>query len=303
MVNFVRQGKPKKAQQAGEPSQRELELSAGIIDLDPFNKQDKARVQEILKEEDDREFYEAKDMVAGVSEEDWERLKQERATRVEMDRHKEMLEKKIQTLQEYINFLEEEYGQLEESHGQQIVGQKKSADRINKIRFNFECMVYVKQGQVEVPPLPVANDYKDAILVQKKVIDDENAQVCHKGDAKVLLLEEIAEFRTKMRRVQFTEKRLQLEIDDYEQRALDVQMYRVTKQTQEILQGKHQKKDEDDKKRLENQMKSITANTDDRVRTIMKTRAKKQREIDEKAAESEELEAKARVLQSAVEQR
>lgn len=34
-------------------------------------------------------------MVAGVSEEDWERLKQERATRVEMDRHKEMLEKKI----------------------------------------------------------------------------------------------------------------------------------------------------------------------------------------------------------------
>lgn len=35
----------------------------------------------------------------------------------------------------------------------------------------------------------------------------------------------------------------------------------------------------------------------------MKTRAKKQREIDEKAAESEELETKARILQSAVEQR
>ena len=33
---------------------------------------------------------------------------------------------------------------------------------------------------------------------------------------------------------------------------MDVQMYRVTKQTQEIIQGKHQKKDEDDKKRLEN---------------------------------------------------
>lgn len=96
MVNFVRQGKPKKGQNVGgEPSQRELELSAGIIELDPFNKQDKTRVQEILKEEDDREHYEAKDMVSGVSEEDWERLKQERATRVEMDRHKEMLEKKI----------------------------------------------------------------------------------------------------------------------------------------------------------------------------------------------------------------
>ena len=141
---------------------------------------------------------------------------------------------------------------MEEGHGQQVVGQKKAADRINKIRFNFECMVYVKQGQVEVPQLPVATDYKDAILVQRKVIDDENAHVCMKGDDKVGLLTKIADFRTKMRRVQFTEKRLKLEIDDLEQRALDVQMYRVTKQTQEILQGKHQKKDEDDKKRLEN---------------------------------------------------
>lgn len=35
----------------------------------------------------------------------------------------------------------------------------------------------------------------------------------------------------------------------------------------------------------------------------MKTRAKKQREINEKKAESEELEAKARELQSNVEQR
>lgn len=109
------------------------------------------------------------------------------------------------------------------------MGQKKAANRINKIRFNIECMVYVKQGQVEVPPAPVANDYKDAILVQKDVIDDENRAVIKKGEAKVKQLENIAEFRTKMRRVQFTEKRLKLEIEDLEQRALDVQMYRVTK--------------------------------------------------------------------------
>lgn len=242
-------------------------------------------------------------MIAGVSEEDWERLKQERATRVFMDKHKETLEKKIQTLQDYISFLEEEFGSLEEQHGQQIIGQKKASDRINKIRYNFEAMIYVKQGQVEVPQQPVATDYKDAILVQRKIIDDENKHICKRGDDKVLLLTEIADFKTKLRRVHFTAKRLELEIDDFEQRALDVQMYRVTKQTQEIIQGKHQKKDEDDKKRWEKQLRSIIQNTDDRVKTIMKTRAKKQREIDEKAAESEELEAKARILQQNVEQR
>jgi len=47
-------------------------------------------------------------------------------------------------------------------------------------------------------------------------------------------------------------EQLALEVIDFEERAKDVQLYRVTKQTQEIIQGKHQKKDEEDKKRLEN---------------------------------------------------
>jgi len=42
-----------------------------------------------------------------------------------------------------------------------------------------------------------------------------------------------------------------MQITDFEERAKDVQLYRVTKQTQEIIQGKHVKKEEDDKKRLD----------------------------------------------------
>lgn len=34
-----------------------------------------------------------------------------------------------------------------------------------------------------------------------------------------------------------------------------MQLYRVTKKTQEIIQGKYQKKDENDKKRLEDQIR------------------------------------------------
>jgi adenylosuccinate synthase len=60
-----------------------------------------------------------------------------------------------------------------------------------------------------------------------------------------------------LRRVTFKNQRLLKEIDDLEERALDVQMYRVTKQTQEIIQGKHHKKDEDDKKRLEGQIQQL----------------------------------------------
>jgi hypothetical protein len=65
----------------------------------------------------------------------------------------------------------------------------------------------------------------------------------------------ISKFKTDLERVKYVKKRLDLEIKDFEERAKDVQLYRVTKQTQEIIQGKHQKKDEEDKKRLENQIK------------------------------------------------
>ena len=66
-----------------------------------------------------------------------------------------------------------------------MLGQKKAVDRINKIRYNFETIVYMKQGQVEVPQLPVATDYKDAILVSKDVIDFENREITRRGDDKV----------------------------------------------------------------------------------------------------------------------
>ena len=65
-------------------------------------------------------------------------------------------------------------------------------------------------------------------------------------------MKEISFFKVNLKKVSYQKKRLDLEIKDFEERAKDVQLYRVTKQTQEIIQGKHQKKDEEDKKRLDN---------------------------------------------------
>jgi hypothetical protein len=62
---------------------------------------------------------------------------------------------------------------------------------------------------------------------------------------------QIMKFQTILRRVQYENKRLKLQIVDFQERAMDVQLNRVTKQTQEIIQGKHVKKEEDDKKRLD----------------------------------------------------
>lgn len=68
---------------------------------------------------------------------------------------------------------------------------------------------------------------------------------------------EILKHNTRLKQIKYEVKRYTLEIEDYKERAKDVQLYRVTKKTQEIIQGKHQKKDEEDKKRLESQMKQL----------------------------------------------
>lgn len=73
----------------------------------------------------------------------------------------------------------------------------------------------MKQGWVEVPPLPIATDYKDAILISEDVIEYENAGIKAKGEAKVKLMNRISKFKTDLKRVRYQKKRLDLEIKDF----------------------------------------------------------------------------------------
>lgn len=77
--------------------------------------------------------------------------------------------------------------------------------------------------------MPVATDYKDAILILKDIIDYENSEIVKKGRAKIDLMEKIAKFKVDLKKVSIQKERLELEIIDFEERAKDVQLYRVTK--------------------------------------------------------------------------
>jgi len=50
-------------------------------------------------------------------------------------------------------------------------------EHAEKLKFNFEVIVYMRQGQVEIIQQPVTTDYKDSILIEKKVIDEENGKI------------------------------------------------------------------------------------------------------------------------------
>mmetsp|Transcript_16750 Transcript_16750/g.22586 ORF Transcript_16750/g.22586 Transcript_16750/m.22586 type:complete len:190 (+) Transcript_16750:3039-3608(+) len=116
-------------------------------------------------------------------------------------------------------------------------------------------------------------------------------------------MEQILAHMTKLKEIKYIVKRLTLQIDDYKERALDVQLYRVTKKTQEIIQGKYQKKDENDKKRLEDQIRQLEQNSTNRLKTYAAQKKKLLQEIKDKKRENAELESKARDLRMEVDQR
>jgi len=77
-------------------------------------------------------------------------------------------------LKEYKDFLEEIKNKLFEkkeiSHQEEL----KWIEHEQKLKFNYEVIVYMRQGQVEIPQQPVTTDYKDAILIKNSVIHYEN---------------------------------------------------------------------------------------------------------------------------------
>lgn len=86
-----------------------------------------------------------------------------------------------------------------------------------------------------------------------------------RGKVKVSAISSILVNQTKLKQVKYENKRLKTEKEHFEELAKDVQLYRVTKQTQEIIQGKNVKKEEDDKKRLDQQKEQLAENANKRI--------------------------------------
>lgn len=138
-------------------------------------------------------------------------------------------------------------------------------------------------------------------MIKEDLILAENKKIERKGEDKVKKMNEILVAKTRLKYHETDSKIKDLKIIDYDQRAMDVQLYRVTKQTQEIIMQKNIKKDEDIKKRLDHQIRAMEDNTRKRINDIQTKLKKMQRDMKEKDAENEELDRKARELKSQVE--
>jgi len=303
VLNFVRTGRSNARVQVSE--QEKSAMSTHIVELDPYSIIDRDEVNALIKimELEEKYDYDTHKLTGDVSREMFSKLVEERTGRIQINQSIEKNNKRLASLKDFIFFYETEKNKVQEEFDEVDGRRVKFEERKEKLKFNFEVITYLKQGQVEIPPLPVATDYKDAILVSQDVIEGENGEIHARGEEKVNNMNQILKHKTTLKQVTCENKRLEYQIVDFEERAKDVQLYRVTKQTQEIIQGKHQKKDEEDKKRLDNQIKQLEDNAIKRKAAIQQTELKLQKEIREKTQENSQLEAKAWKLKNNVTQR
>lgn len=149
ILNFVRQGRSKKPAQGqqAEVSSREQELMTRVVELDPFCSIDKDKIKVQIKEEEEKEIYLfEKDNVAGLSEEDFDKLVQERYNRVEMEKDRTKLQNQIQQLKDHVAFLESLRNDTNDKYQQTFAAQKKASERVEKLKYNYEIVMYLKQG-------------------------------------------------------------------------------------------------------------------------------------------------------------
>merc|ERR1719272_2480707 len=123
----------------------------------------------------------------------------QREIRIQLEKTRDTNNKRLNQLKDHLNYLRGDLNGLTDEFNIVDSKCKKIEDRASKLKFNFEVIVYLKQGQVEVPQLPVATDYKDAILITENIIKEENKKIEQKGEDKVRKMTEILVARTRLK--------------------------------------------------------------------------------------------------------
>lgn len=168
--------------------------------------------------------------------------------------------------------------------------------------WDYEVMLTIKQGSVEVAQAAVVTDYSDALIFNKDVIDSRNERILQLGQEKVGILETMKEFRKKINQLMWQHKTLHLQKKELEEKTVDVQMLKVTKDVQAILRGESV----DIVKRVEMQERKIEHVEAENVRKQNEYLADLKllmAKTNQKRRENMELEANLKLLQSSVAQR
>ncbi|XP_053439138.1 cilia- and flagella-associated protein 43 [Nycticebus coucang] len=165
----------------------------------------------------------------------WEHFCMIRRTKVE---NEQKVKQKAAGLMEMTSFLRK---RVEEDESVQQEIEKVYHELIllqeEKVRFqlNLTIQILLKQGQVELDNFQLILDYPDAILINKTIIEDLNSVIRTQGQKKVASMMESKEVHKGIFQIEWEHKKMEMEMEDLNQRAWDIQMLFFSRDRQKFL--------------------------------------------------------------------
>ncbi len=103
------------------------------------------------------------------------------------------------------------------------------------LQTDLDIVVLLKQGQDEVNADAIVTDYSDAMCIPATAVAKFNARIKELGRDKIGMLTKIKTFRRKINLVDWEAKHLAMECNHLEEYFTDLQLFRVTRELQQIL--------------------------------------------------------------------
>ncbi|XP_059517311.1 cilia- and flagella-associated protein 43 [Myotis daubentonii] len=104
-----------------------------------------------------------------------------------------------------------------------------------KFQLNLTIQILLKQGQVELENFQLLLEYPDAILINKTIIEDLNAVIRTQGHKKVASMMESKDIHKGIFQIEWEHKKMEMEMEDLNQRAWDIQMLFFSRERQKYL--------------------------------------------------------------------
>lgn len=143
-VEFISKGKPQCRVQV--PVEQRLQMKSHIVELDPFATIDFVAVSDMIKKMEQKEIYDYDRDRPGPSivKEQFDKIVEQRNIRLKMDKQKEASNKRLTNLKEFIKWYESNVIQLQEQLELVANKERKTISRIEKLKYNFEVIIYLK---------------------------------------------------------------------------------------------------------------------------------------------------------------
>uniref|UniRef100_A0A6I8PG16 Cilia- and flagella-associated protein 43 n=1 Tax=Ornithorhynchus anatinus TaxID=9258 RepID=A0A6I8PG16_ORNAN len=104
-----------------------------------------------------------------------------------------------------------------------------------KFQLDLTIQLLLKQGQVELENFQLMLEYPDSILINKSIIEELNSIIRAQGQKKIASMVESKDFHKGIFQIEWEHKKMEMEMEDLNQKAWDIQMMYFSKDRQTYL--------------------------------------------------------------------